>query len=614
MSIFSELKRRNVFRVAIAYLALAWLLTEVAGTLFPSFGIPDWGFRFVVLVLVLGFVPTLAFSWAYEITPEGLKREREVQRTESITHVTAKRLDGITIGLLVMALAFVAVDRLWITPRITLPQAGPSVQAEPSQSVEAGTADSGNEQISIAVMPFVNMSDDPDNEYFSDGVSEELLNLLARIPELRVISRSSAFSFKDKAMKISEIALQLDVTHVLEGSVRKAGDRVRITTQLIETGSDKHLWSETYDRTLNDVFAIQDEIASTVVEELKVRLLGMQGVGEKPTSRVVDPVVYDRFLQGRYFINQGSAEGYRKAIEVLNRALEQDPSYAPAWSELHRAYVNQVTNRQLGPEEALPVALEAINRAIELDPEDAVSLSRLGWFKMRFEGDLAAAARYLEQALGLEPGNGIVLANAASLLGTLGRIDQAITLEEWAMQRDPLNPTSSFNLCQAYFVGGRFEDAESMLRKTLQLSPNYLTASALMARVLYNKGEYDAAREYLEKTPQTPLRQLGEAMLHFAYGETAQFDAALDTLIHQNAPMTYPGIAFLYAFKGEYDQAFEWLQRAVGSMGPHVLVNARNAPELEEFRKDPRFDKLLTEYGLSERQLSKIRFQVALPE
>jgi adenylate cyclase len=269
MSLYQELKRRNVFRVAIAYLAGAWLLTEVAGTLFPAFGVPEWGFRFVVILFVLGFVPALIISWAYELTPDGLKREKDVVRDESITHLTAKRLDGITIGLILLAVAFILADRLWMNSRYSRSMEAPiAVALDPGPKPQSQAPHSEYPPNSIAVLPFVNMSDDAGNEYFSDGIAEELLNLLAGIPELRVIARTSSFSYKGKDVKITDIARDLKVRHVLEGSVRKSGQRVRVTVQLIETASGTHLWSETYDRTLDDIFAIQDEIAGEVVESM----------------------------------------------------------------------------------------------------------------------------------------------------------------------------------------------------------------------------------------------------------------------------------------------------------------------------------------------------------
>jgi TolB-like protein/Flp pilus assembly protein TadD len=609
MSLFSELKRRNVIRVAIAYLALAWLLTEVAGTLFPAFGVPDWAFRFVVIVLVLGFVASVVFSWAFEITPEGLKRESEVVRTDSITHITAKRLDGITIGLIVMAVAFIAVDRIWLGPGMAEPGESKPVAEEPARTAGAEGAEPQFRPQSIAVLPFVNMSEDPANEYFSDGISEELLNLLAKIPELRVISRSSAFSFKGKDMKMEEIARELDVAHILEGSVRKADNRVRITAQLIDTRSDTHLWSETYDRTLDDVFAIQDEIAATVVGELRIRLLG----GELQTRKVA-PEAYELFLQARYLINQGSGESLREAIEILNEAVDRDPSYAPAWSELHRAYSNQISGRQADREETASKALEAINRAIELDPDDAVSLSRLGWFQLRFQGRLNDAARLFERALALEPGNAIVLANAASMLQLLGRLEQTIRVAEWAVNRNPLDPTANYNLARVYFGSGRLDDAEATLRKTLQLSPDYGSASNLMARVLYNQGKLEEAGQYTDRAPSPIMRQLGEALFNHARNETAQVDAILKSMIDEHAALASPAIAFIYAVRGDNDDAFQWIDRAIEYYGPDVLMNLRLAPELDEFRKDPRYEETLARFGLAERQLAEIEFDVKLPE
>ena len=249
MSLYAELKRRNVFRVAVAYLAGAWLVTEVAGTLFPAFGVPDWGIRFVVIILALGFLPVLIFSWVYELTPEGLKREKDVVRETSITHLTAKRLDGITIAIIFVALAFILVDRFWLAPRYA-DLAGPAADtlAAPVQAPVSAPAGPEYPPDTIAVLPFVNMSDDTANEYFSDGISEELLNLLAKIPDLKVIARTSSFAFKGKDATISEVAGELNVGHVLEGSVRKAGDQVRITAQLIRARDSSHLWSETYDR------------------------------------------------------------------------------------------------------------------------------------------------------------------------------------------------------------------------------------------------------------------------------------------------------------------------------------------------------------------------------
>ena len=378
MSLYNELKRRNVFRVAIAYLALAWLLTEVSGTLFPVFGIPDWGIRFLVIVFALGFVPAVIISWAYEITSEGLKREKDVVRDDSITHVTAKRLDGITIGLIVAALVFLMADRFWMSPRHPEQSVTPAeVAADNMQASEPETIESHYPPNSIAVLPFVNMSSDVEQEYFSDGISEELLNLLAKIPELRVISRSSSFYFKGKDVKLADVARELNVAHILEGSVRKAGNQVRITAQLIEASSDTHLWSETYDRELDNIFAIQDEIAAAVVAQLEVTLLG-----ETPKVRETDPEAFALYLQGRHLNRLNHVETLQQAQTLLQQALVLDPGYAAAWIELSIVYGYQVNSGLRPHDEGFRLAREAVNKALAIDPEYARAHARLGYIAL----------------------------------------------------------------------------------------------------------------------------------------------------------------------------------------------------------------------------------------
>ena len=307
MSLFSELKRRNVLRVAVAYLAVAWLLIQIVETLFPVFGLSDALIRLVVILLAIGFPLTLIFSWLYELTPEGLKLERDVDRSRSVAHHTGKKLDRAIIVVLALSLGYFALDKFVLDPaRDAIREESVAQQARSEALVESY----GDK--SIAVLPFVNMSSDAEQEYFSDGISEELLNLLAKIPELRVISRSSSFSYKGKEVSIPIVAEQLNVAHILEGSVRKTGNRVRITAQLIEARSDTHLWSETYDRTLDDIFATQDEIAAEVVEQLKVTLLS----NDAPKVRQTDPAAYALFLQARHIRLQGSGEAYEKARQL----------------------------------------------------------------------------------------------------------------------------------------------------------------------------------------------------------------------------------------------------------------------------------------------------------
>ena len=307
MSLFAELKRRNVFRVGIAYVVLAWLLLQVGDTLAPALHLPEWINSALAFFLILGFPLAIFFAWAFEMTPEGLKLEKHVDRDASITPVTGRKLDRTIIVMLVAALAYF----VWQS------QKAPA----PDEIVETSSG-----QASIAVLPFENMSSDEEQEYFSDGLTEELLNLLAKISELRVTSRTSAFYYKGKDIKLADVGRELDVDHILEGSVRKSGNRIRITAQLIEVDSDAHLWSETWDRDLDDVFAIQDEIAAKVVEELRVQLLG-----ELPHAVATDGASYSLFLRARHTINQRTHESLARGEELIDQSLEIDPGYAPAW-------------------------------------------------------------------------------------------------------------------------------------------------------------------------------------------------------------------------------------------------------------------------------------------
>ena len=311
MSFFSELQRRNVIRVAIAYMIVAWLVMQVSDVVISNITAPPWVFQVLMLFLAVGLPLAVIFAWAFELTPEGIKRERAVDRTRSITRTTGRKLDFIIIGVLMLALAYFAFDKF----ALSTDRDAALIEATTQGISDRAAAERAGPEISdrsIAVLPFINMSDDASNDYFSDGLSEELLNLLAKIPELRVTSRSSAFSYKGKDFKIPDVGRELNVSHVLEGSVRKADNQVRITAQLIDVSDDAHVWSETYDRSLDDIFAIQDEIAAEVVARLRVTLLG-----EVPTVQETDPTAYALYLQARHLGNQQSA----RSLEQSNRVL-----------------------------------------------------------------------------------------------------------------------------------------------------------------------------------------------------------------------------------------------------------------------------------------------------
>ena len=327
MKLFEELERRNVFKVGIAYLVIAWLVAQVLQLVFETFTTPDWVMKTVLVLLATGLPIALIFAWAFELTPDGLKREHEVDRSISTPSNSGRKLNRVITVLMGLALVYFAYDKL--VPPADRQAATPNEIGQAHSDGVAAESAATQPERSIAVMSFVNMSDDDSNEYFSDGLSEELLNLLAKVPELHVTSRSSAFAFKGEKIDVPTVAKKLNVAHILEGSVRKSGNQVRITAQLIEAKADKHLWSETYDRSLDNIFAIQDEIAAAVVAKLKISLLG-----DVPEAHEIDPKAYALFLQARHLRRQRSTESLGQAELLFKQVLSLEPDYAAAWDEL----------------------------------------------------------------------------------------------------------------------------------------------------------------------------------------------------------------------------------------------------------------------------------------
>ena len=460
----------------------------------------------------------------------------------------------------------------------------------------------------IAVLPFVNMSDDASNEYFSDGVSEELLNLLAKIPGLRVTSRTSAFSFKGADLEIPEIAERLNVAHILEGSVRMAGDEVRITAQLIDARSDTHMWSDTWDRTLDDIFAIQDEIAAEVVAQLKITLLSAA-----PTVEETDPEAYALFLQARQLSRQGTAEGYERSVALLQQSLEIDPGYAAAWVELARSYSRQASLGLAPIDEGFRAAREAANRALAIEPEHAEVHAELGNIAMLCDYDLAAAARYYERALELKPTDTEILGNAAVLAMGLGRLDEAIAFQEYVIARDPVNSRGYRRLGHVYIYAGRPDEAIMSLRSELTLRPGSISTHYALGEALLLKGEPEAALEAMQQESDEGWRLLGLPMAYHALGQAAESDAALEELIEKHEQDMAYNIAQVLAFRGETDRTFEWLYKAV-QYGDPGLTEIPLDIHFANIHDDPRWIPFLESIGKSPEQLAAIEFEVTLPE
>ena len=463
MSLYRELKRRNVIRVAIAYLAGSWLLVEVAETIFPLFGYGDTPARIMVIVLAIGFPLFLLFSWVFEITPEGLKKEKDIDRTASVTHKTGKQLDRIIIVLLALALGYFAFDKFVLEPARVSDLMEETAQQARSEALVESYGDQ-----SIAVLPFVNMSADPEQEYFSDGISEELLNLLAKIPELRVISRSSAFVFKGEKISIPEVAKKLNVAHILEGSVRKAGDRVRITAQLIEARSDTHLWSESYDRELDDIFAVQDEIAAAISAALKMKLALVAGEAVHPTViKAANTVAYDAYLQGRELIRRRGQLNLQNAIVHLERSLRLDESFAPAHAQLAIA---MILYTGYTPGEKRRKALPHLDRAQELEPDLAEAHGGRALLA-NLNSDSESSIEHARKALAVNP-NYIDAMNWLGIaLDQLGRYEEADSTLRQMLLIDPLTIIGRVNYAETLGWQGQLEQAHDLADQVLAQSP-----------------------------------------------------------------------------------------------------------------------------------------------
>ena len=327
MDVFAELKKRNVFRVAVAYIIASWLILQVSDVVIGNVGAPDWVFKIILMLLSLGLPVVLGFAWAFELTPEGIKLEKNVDRTRSITPQTGRKLNTVTMGLMVLVVIYLVADKFYLRPAEPAPVAA-TVVAEPAPaqpvSVALPPVEQGSVNESIAVLPFVNMSSDPEQEYFSDGITEELLNLLAKIPGFQVAGRTSSFAFKGKDIGIPQIAEELQVDNVLEGSVRKAGSRVRITAQLVHVATDSHLWSQTYDRELEDIFAVQDEITEAIVAAIEEKIVFIFGIARLlcliPRSRLVNSVP-NVLLVAQQFPDPGPQMHERRLVHRGKRLL-----------------------------------------------------------------------------------------------------------------------------------------------------------------------------------------------------------------------------------------------------------------------------------------------------
>src|SRR6184192_2479203 len=573
---FAELKRRNVYKVAVAYAVVAWLLMQIASQIFPFFEIPNWAVRLVVLLLIIGFPIALIIAWAFEATPEGIKR------TE-VADADGQRSRGGTWIYIVLIGVALSVG-LFFVGRYT---AGHGT----SQVREVTTASHGK---SIAVLPLINESGDPKDEYFSDGLSEELIAALAQISGLKVIGRSSSFRFKDRTEEPKTIGKKLGVSSLLEGTVRKQGDRVRIVAELINAADGIEVWTRTFDRELKDIFAVQQEIARAVAESLRVTLLGSE---EKATQMATDSVeAHNAYLQGHFYSVRRNTEDYRKAIDYFDQAIQLDPNYALAYAE--RSEVWTVMGDLTGQRStAFSKARSDAEKAVAIAPSLAEAHAALGWVRAFTEWKFAEGLSELQRAKELSPANPTANDLLARVIVYTGRIEEAERQARQAVELDPLSAATQFTLGRVLFYAGKLDEADAAGRKLAQLQPSASSSHRWQVLAAVQRGDGETALREAQLEPDESVRPFELALAHYIRGDKKAADAALAELIANGRDSLAYQVAQVYAVRGEVDKAFEWLQIAFdnhdGGM-PSLLVD----PLLRVLRDDPRYKNLVAKVGL----------------
>jgi TolB-like protein/cytochrome c-type biogenesis protein CcmH/NrfG len=585
---FTELKRRNVYKVAAAYAVVAWLLMQIASQIFPFFDIPNWVVRLVILLLVIGFPIALIIAWAFETTPEGIKR------TEAADAAGQRSRGGAWIYVVLIGAAL-SVGLFFIgrysAGHVTSGPASDELRrGKQSEVTAAGPAKS------IAVLPLINESGDPRDEYFSDGLSEELIAALAQISGLKVIGRSSSFRFKDRKEEPKAIGEKLGVSTLLDGTVRKQGDRVRIVAALVNAADGIQLWTQTFDRQLKDIFTVQQEIARAVAESLKVTLLGTDSKSAQ-ASATDNAEAHNAYLQGHFYLVRRNAEDFRKAIDYYDQAIQLDPNYALAYAERAEAwtFMGDLTGQR---PTTYPKAHADAEKAVAIAPDLAEARAALGFVLCLAEWKFTEGLAELKRAKELSPANPTANDLLARIIVYLGRFDEAERQARQAVELDPLSTVTHGNLARVLFYAGKLDEADSAARKAAELQPTGAGSHRFQVLIAAQRGDGEAALREAQLEPDPGFRRFELAVAHYVRGDRAAADAALADLIANAAREGFAyQIAEVYALRGEKDKAFEWLQiafddRDAGMLG--LLVD----PLLRGLRDDPRYKNLVAKVGL----------------
>jgi len=580
---FAELKRRNVYKVAVAYAVVGWLLVQITTQVFPTFEIPNWAMRLIVLAIIIGFPIALVVAWAFELTPQGLKRTEDADLAAQTRTKPHAWIYIVIVGtLLSVGLFFIG--------RYSAKNATPRQDASAART-EAATVS----QKSIAVLPFDNLSRDPDNAYFCEGVQDEILTRLAKVADLKVISRTSTQHFKSTPDNLPQIAKQLGVAHILEGSVQKKSDQVRVNVQLINALTDAHLWADTYDRKLTDIFAVESEIAKTIAETLQARLTGSEksSIAKTPT---VNPEAYELYLKGKFFAEKRTGADLRKSIEYYDQAIAKDPNYPLAYVGLANSHLLLSVYGALSPKEAASPAKAALKKALELDDSLAEAHASSGLLAT-LELDLNRAISELERAIQLNPNNSTAHHWIALPLMTMGQFDRGVAEAKRAIELDPLSLIINSDLCWVYFNGRRFDEAEAQARKTLEMDPRFYVAHFYLGEALQFQGKLTDAIAEFQKSVELNNDPFSLAMLGQAYARQGKTDEARKILarLREQAKSQYISpyaFAVVLTALGDKTHAIDELDRGYDDGGFYISL-IKVDPLFDDLRGDPRFEALV---------------------
>jgi len=585
---FAELKRRNVYKVAVVYAVIGWIVMQIASTVLPTFHTPEWVLQTLVVIVALGFPVALVLAWAFELTPEGIKRAEDVAPNESITRKTGRKLLAIIVVVALAALCTL-LGSIWLR------------REREAASIHAMTTRLPASLRSVAVLPLKNLSGDPAQDYFADGITDSLTTDLSHIHSLRVISFRSVQQYKGERKKIlPEIARELNVDAVVEGSIQRSGDTVIINAQLIEAPTDKNLWAERYTRNTRDMLNTQNEIVLAIMEAIKVQLTPEEK-SRFARGRSVNPEAQSHYFLGRFQFGQGTEASLRQAIREFKDAIGKDGGLAPAYAGIADCY-SSLSSFYMAPREAMPKAEEAAREALRLDPELAEAHSALGYVQLFFHWNRSEGERELLKAIALNPNDSTARMNYGILLLTNARFDEAIGELRQAQDLEPTSATISFQTEWALFLAGKYDQTIHQAEHTLTLEPKMSGSYSQMGLAYLYKGDKERALAALKKAVEMEATSVNTTYYAFALavaGEKEEGERVLERFIEQSRGKYICAYEVASAYEGMNNRAkaLEWLQRGHDEKCD-CLVWGSTEPWMGGFRKDPRYKAILARTGL----------------